>query len=149
MLVAVAFLGLYIVLDVAVNGLQFGPLITISQDYAAATDATKQAAYLAVANYSHAVSSLSQPISSGILSLGILIASLVMRKGTFSKLVANLGIVTALLGIAYSVSVALPALGIFADVSAIIEAIWFLHVGYRLVRLGGRKRALTPNTSTV
>lgn len=136
MLVALAFLGLYIVLDLAVTGLNFGPLVTISQAYATATDPAQKAAYLAVATYSHAFSGLSQPISSGILSLGILIASLVMRKGIFSKLVANLGVLTALVGIAYGVSVVLPALGIFVGPSAEDETIWFLLVGYKLIRLG-------------
>ena len=139
MLVAVAFLGLYIVLDVAVTGLNFGPLVTISQAYAATTDPAQQAAYLAVANYSHAISGLSQPISSGILSLGILLASLVMRQGLFSKLVANLGVLTALEGIAYSVSVVLPALGILVITSAEAETLWFLLVGFRLIRLGGKR----------
>ena len=136
MLVAVAFLALYIVLDLAVTGLNFGPLVTSSQAYTTTTDPARQAAYLAVANYSHAISGLSQPISSGILSLGILIASLVMRKGIFSKLVANLGVLTALVGIAYGASVVLPALGIFVGTSAEDETIWFLLVGYKLIRLG-------------
>ncbi|HEX6818139.1 MAG TPA: DUF4386 family protein [Ktedonobacterales bacterium] len=137
-LVAVAFLGLYIVLDLAVTGLTFGSLVTVSQAYATATDPAQQAAYLAVANESHAISSLSQPISSGILSLGILLASLVMREGMFSKLVANLGVITALLGIAYSMSVVLPVLGVFLGLSAEDEAIWFLLMGYQLVRLRRR-----------
>lgn len=134
MLVALAFLGLYIVLDLAVTGLTFGPLVTMSQGYATA-DPARQAAYVALANYSHAINGLSQPISSGILSLGILIASLVMRRGIFSKLVANLGVLTALVGIAYGVSVVLPTLAIFFGPSAEDETIWFLLVGYKLIRL--------------
>lgn len=90
LLVAAAFIGLYIIMDLAVSGLNWAALLTLSKDYMAA-NATMQTSYVAVANYAYAVAGASGLISSFVLAVGILITSFVMRKGIFGKATAYLG----------------------------------------------------------
>src|SRR6266487_5465725 len=55
MLVATAFVGLFIVLDLAVTWPNYASLITLSGNYAAATNDAQRAAYVTAANYASAV----------------------------------------------------------------------------------------------
>ncbi len=55
MLVATAFVGLFIVLDLAVTWSNYASLITLSGNYAAATNDAQRAAYVAAASYPSAV----------------------------------------------------------------------------------------------
>ena len=73
MLVATAFLGLFIVLDLAVTWTNYASLITLSGNYAAATTDAQRAAYVAAANYASAVlkSTLEAVYSILVPSLGI------------------------------------------------------------------------------
>jgi hypothetical protein len=139
MLVATAFVGLFIVLDLAVTWPNYASLITLSSNYAAATNEAQRAAYVAAANYASAVltSSLEAVYSILILSLGILIIGLVMLKGIFGKSTAYLGLVTGVLGI---VSVVGPlfvsTLSATIIITSVLTTVWVLFVGYRLYRLG-------------
>src|SRR2546425_1428862 len=69
--------------------------------------------------------------------VGILITSVVMLRGIFSKTTAYLGLVAGILAI---VSVVGPflvrSLGAAVVVSSVITTVWLLLVGYRLYRLG-------------
>jgi Domain of unknown function (DUF4386) len=138
MLVATAFVGLFIVLDLAVTWPNYASLITLSGNYAAATNGAQQAAYVAAANYASAVlaSSLEAVYSIMVLSFGILMIGLVMLKGIFSKSTAYLGLVTGILGI---VSVAGPffvsTLSVTIIITSVLTTVWVLFVGYRLYRL--------------
>jgi hypothetical protein len=73
------------------------------------------------------------------LSLGILIAGLVMLRSPFGKGSVYLGLLTGILGI---VSVAGPflvgALGVTIIVASVLTTVWVLLVGYRLYRMGGQ-----------
>jgi hypothetical protein len=139
MLVATAFVGLFVALDLAVTWPNFASLITLSGSYAAATSEAQRMAYVAAANYASAVltSSLEAVYSIGVLSLGILLIGLVMRKGVFGKSTAYLGVVTGILGI---VSVVGPlfagALSVTIIITSVLTTVWVLLVGYRLYRLG-------------
>lgn len=139
MLVATAFVGLFIVLDLAVTWPNYATLITLSGHYAAATNDVQRAAYVAAATYASAVlaSSLEAVYSILILSLGILMIGLVMLKGIFSKSTAYVGVVTGILGI---ISVAGPffisTLSVTIIITSVLTTIWVLLVGYRLYRLG-------------
>jgi hypothetical protein len=141
MLVATAFVGLFVVLDLAVTWPYYASLITLSGSYAATTDA-QRATYVAAANYASAVltSSLEAVYSIGVLSLGILLIGVVMRKGVFGKSTAYLGVVTGILGI---VSVLGPlfvsTLGITIIITSVLTTVWVLLVGYRLYRLGQQR----------
>lgn len=139
MLVATAFVGLFIVLDLAVTWPNYASLITLSSHYAAATSDAQRAAYVAAANYATAVltSSLEAVYSILTLSLGILITGLVMLKGIFNKITAYLGLITGMLGI---VSVVGPlfvsTLSVTIIITSVLTTVWVLFVGYQLYRLG-------------
>jgi hypothetical protein len=134
MLVASAFVGLFVVLDLAVTWPNYASLITLSGKYAAATNGAQRATYVAAANYASAVlaSRLEAVYSILVLSLGILLIGFVMLKGRFGKSSAYLGMATGFLGI---VAVA-SAFGLIIILASVLTTIWVLFVGYRLYRLG-------------
>jgi hypothetical protein len=139
MLLATAFIGLFVVLDLAVTWPNYASLIALGGDYAAATTDAQREAYIAAANYASAVlgSTLAGVYNIVTLSLGILIAGFVMLRGLFGKGTAYLGLVTGILGI---VLVAGPllvgALGVTIIVASVLTTVWILLVGYRLYRIG-------------
>jgi hypothetical protein len=139
MLVATACVGLFIVLDLAVTWTNYASLITLSGNYAAATNDTQRAVFVAAANYPSAVleSSLLGVYAILVPSFGYLMTGLVMLKGIFSKSTAYLGLVSGILGI---VSVAGPffasSLSVTIIIASVITTVWVLFVGYRLYRLG-------------
>jgi len=139
MLLATACVGLFVVLDLAVTWTSYASLITLSGTYAAATNAVQRAVVVATANYPSAVleSKLLGVYAILVPAVGILMTSVVMLKGIFSKTTAYLGLVSGILGI---VSVAGPflvsSLGAAVIMSSVVTTVWVLFVGYRLYRLG-------------
>src|SRR6266571_3122337 len=95
--------------------------------------------FVPVANYPSAVleSSLLGVYAILVPAVGILMTSVVMLKGVFTKTTAYLGLVSGILGI---VSVAGPflvrSLGAAVIMSSVITTVWVLLVGSRLYRLG-------------
>lgn len=138
MLAATAFMGMFVVLDLAVTWTNYGALLKLSAQYtsAAASD-LQRASCVAAADYASAALASPTEVYYAIvdLSLGILIASLAMLKGRgiFGRTAACLGIATGLTG------VAAPA-GIFAIVmmNAIFATAWALFVGFGLLKLSRR-----------
>jgi hypothetical protein len=137
MLVATAFVGLFVVLDLAVTWPNYASLITLGSNYAAATSDAQRAAYVATANYAAAVlsSRLEAVYSILILAVGILMTGFVMLNGVFSKGTAYLGLAAGVLGIVSVVS----ALSVVVIIASILTTIWVLFVGYELYRLGRHK----------
>src|SRR6266571_1737114 len=139
MLLATACVGLFVVLDLAVTWTSYASLISLSGTYAAATNDAQRAAVVAAATYPSAVveSSLLGVYVILVPAVGILMTSVVMLKGIFTKTTAYLGLVSAILGI---VSVAGPflvrSLGAAVIMSSVITTVWVLLVGSRLYRLG-------------
>ncbi len=139
MLLATACVGLFVVLDLAVTWTSYASLITLSGTYAAATSDAQRAVVVAAANYPSAVleSRLLGVYAILVPAVGILMTSVVMLKGIFSKTTAYLGLVAGILGI---ISVAGPffvrSLGAAVIMSSVITTVWVLFVGYRLYRLG-------------
>jgi hypothetical protein len=132
-LVATAFVGLFIILDLAVTWPNYASLITLSSNYAAATNDTQRSAFAAATNYASAVLPYSQTVYSILaISFGILLVGLVMLKGIFRKSSAYLGLVTGILGIISVVS----ALNVTIIITSILTIVWVCLVGYRLYRLG-------------
>jgi hypothetical protein len=137
MLLATAFVGLFVVLDLAVTWTNYASLLTLSGLHAAATNDVQRAAYVAAANHASAVLASPTEVFYAIvdLSLGILMIGFVMlkAKGIFSKTTAYLGLATGIFGI---VSVA----GFFVTIimNAVLATVWVLFVGYRLNRLAGQ-----------
>jgi len=132
MLVGVTFIGLFVVLELAVNWTCYASLLVLSHGYAAASEA-QRAAYVAAASYPSAVlaSRLALVYAIGTLSFGFLVIGLVMLRGVFSKATAYLGVVTGLLGIA-----AVAGFSVAVILNALCALLWLLFVGYRLFRLG-------------
>jgi hypothetical protein len=132
MLLGVAFIGLFVILENAVNWTSYGSLILLSERYASATSESQRATLLAAATYVSAV--LESPLAAvwaiGTLSFALLVIGIVMLKGVFSKITADLGIVTAVFGIA-----AVAGVGIAVILNAVAATIWLFLVGYRLYRL--------------
>lgn len=132
MLIAVAFVGLFVVLELAVNWSCYAVLLMLSADYAAATNDLQRAAYVAAANVPSALiaSPLALVYAIGTLSFGFLLISFVMRKSVFSKVTAYLGVITGILGM-----VALAGVSIAVILNAVCATVWLFLVGYRLYRL--------------
>lgn len=132
MLIGVVFIGLFIVLELAVNWSCYTSLIMLSGDYAAATNNAERAAYIAAANYPSAIiaSPLALVYAIGTLSLGFLIVGFVMLRGVFNKITAYVGIFTGILGI-----LAVFGLSIAVILNALFATIWLLLVGIRLYQL--------------
>ena len=132
MLLATAFMSLFVALDLAVTWPRFASILVLHARYTAATDDVQRAAYLAAADYASAM--LSSPLevvyAIVILSCGILLAGLVMRKGVFDKATAYLGVATGILGIASLTRVGPVIIG-----NAISTTVWLFFVSYRLYRL--------------
>ena len=132
MLIGVAFVGLFVILENAVNWTSYAILILLSGNYAAATNESQRAIFVAAATYASAA--LESPLASvwaiGTLSFGFLVIGFVMLKGVFNKLTAYVGILTGLLGIA-----AVAGVSIAVILNAVFATIWLYLVGYRLYRL--------------
>src|SRR2546426_2186856 len=139
MLVATAFVGLFVVLDLAVTWANYTSLIILSGDYTAATNDAQRAVFVAAATYPSAVlgSRLLGVYVILVPSVGILITALVMLKGIFSKSTAYLGLASGILGI---VSVAgsffVSSLALTVIIASVLTTVWVLFAGYRLYRLG-------------
>lgn len=109
MLVGSAFLGLYVILDLLVTGPNVVALVSISQNYATSTGAAQQVSF-AMASYIKSVISLSLPISSAVLSVGILLIGGVLRKGSVSRAAVYLSVASGIVGLAYGFGAVVPPL---------------------------------------
>jgi hypothetical protein len=132
MLIAVAFVGLFVALELAVNWSSYAALIMLSGDYAAATNDGQRSVFVAAANYPSAV--IASPLASvyaiGTLSFGFLLIGFVMLKSAFRKLTAYTAILTGVLGIA-----AVAGIGMAVILNAVGATLWLFFVAHRLYRL--------------
>ncbi len=138
MLVATAFVGLFVILDLTITWTNYAALITLSGNYTAA-DTAKKAIFVAAASYPSAIlgSSLLFVYNSLTLAIGILLTGLVMIKSTFGKGTAYLGVATGVVGIIAVVgSFLVSILGAAIILASILTMVWVLLVGYRLYQLG-------------
>jgi hypothetical protein len=135
MLVATAFVGLFVVLDLAVLWTNYASLLTLSGLHTAATTDVQRAAYVAAANYASAVLASHTVVFYSIvdLSVAILIIAFVMLKGKgiFSKTTAYLGLSAGIFGIG-----SITGFFVIIIINALLTTVWLLFVGYRLFRLG-------------
>lgn len=139
MLAATAFVGLFVVLDLALTWTNYASLIALSGNYATATNDAQRAVLVAAAMYPSAVleSSLLFVYNTLTLSVGILMIGLVMLKGIFNKSTAYLGLGTGILGIiSVAGSFVISSLSVTIIIASILTTVWVLFVGYRLYRLG-------------
>jgi len=138
MLAATAFVGLFVVLDLALTWTNYAVLIALSGNYAEATNDTQRAIVVAAANYPATVleSNLLFVYNSLTLAIGIFITGLVMLKGIFNKGTAYLGLVTGILGIAAVAGSFFISTSFVTIIASALTTVWVLFVGYRLYRLG-------------
>lgn len=139
MLLAIAFIGLFVILDLALTWTNYAALIDLSGDYASAVKDARRAAYITAAIYPSTVveSTLIFVYNTLTLSVGILIIGAVMLKGVFDRVTAWLGVATGIMGIAAVVGSFFGSL--LGDAAIILASLlttfWALFTGYRLYRL--------------
>ena len=139
MLVALAFKAfLFVILDLAVTWTAFSTMIIAGVQYGAAATEAQRAALVAGAAYASAM--MNSPVAGmyGILipSLGVLFAGLVMFKGVFSRAAGYVALAIGLTGIVYMGSFFIDSLDVFRYINALLAAVFYLLVGYRLYKLG-------------
>ncbi|HXM98317.1 MAG TPA: hypothetical protein VN982_07580 [Candidatus Dormibacteraeota bacterium] len=134
MLIATAFVALFVVLDLAVTWTNYASLLTLSGLYSAAPNDAQRAGYIAAANYASAVLASHTEVFYSIvdLSLAILLTGFVMLKGKgiFNKTTAYLAVAAGIFGIA-----AITGLFVIIIINALLVTAWVFFAGYRLFRL--------------
>lgn len=132
MLLAIAFIGLFVVLDLAVTWSHYASILTLYGKYSTAVTDAQRTGYLAGANYGSAMllSPLEIVYAIVTLSFGILMTDFVMLRGSFDKITASLGLATGILGIASLTSSSLAIIG-----NALFATAWLFALGYRLYQL--------------
>jgi hypothetical protein len=132
MLLATAFIGLFVVLDLAVTWTHYASILILYGRYCTATSDVQRAAFVAAANFGSAVltSPLEVVYAIVTLSFGILITGFVMLRGVFDKVTAYLGLATGVFGIASLTGLSMAIIG-----NALFATAWLLSVSYRLYRL--------------
>jgi hypothetical protein len=132
MLLAVAFVGAFVALDLAVTWSHYASILILYGKYASTTNEILRARYLAAADYGPAIltSRLEIVYSIVTLSFGILVMGFVMLRGVFGKLTAYLGLITGVLGIGSLTRLSFTIIG-----NALCATVWLFLVGYRLCRL--------------
>ncbi|MGA3135353.1 MAG: hypothetical protein ABSC88_05085 [Terracidiphilus sp.] len=132
MLLAAAFIGLFVALDVAITWSHYASMLVLYGQYSTAMTDLQRAGYLAAANYGAAVlaSRLEVVIAIVTPSIGVLVTGLVMLRGVFDKFTAWLAVVVGVFGIA-----SLTGLGVAIYGNAILFTVWLFFVAYRLYRL--------------
>jgi len=141
MLLAAAFVGLFVILDLALTWTNYAVLINLSTNYTAATNDMQRAGLVTVASYPASVldSDLLDVYNTVTLSIGILVVGFVMRKGSFSRRTAYIGLATGILGVVGVVGpVFISALSGTILIASLLTMVWTLLVGYDLYRLGQR-----------
>lgn len=142
MLLAFACAGLFVLLDLAITWTAFPSLIILSGNYAEATSDAQRAIIVGVAGYPSAI--IDSPLS-GIYAIlfpgvGELLASLVMRKGTFSKTLAYMGMIAGVCGVLAGIGpIFISELETAQYINASLAMIWFFFVGLKLNNLGQQK----------
>ncbi len=132
-LLATALVGLFIVIDLGVNTVNFFNLIALSDKYAAATADGQRAAIIAAADLTLNTIAVGITMAT-VASVGILIYGLAMLKGVFNKATAYLAIAAGIVGIISGIPT--PALGVFFPITLILTAIFFFLAGWKLYKLG-------------
>jgi hypothetical protein len=139
MLLAFACGGLFVALDLAITWTAFPSLIILGGNYAAATSGAQRSLIVAAAGYPSAIidSPLSGIYAILIPSLGTFLASLVMHKGIFSKVLAYMGVIAGVCGILAGIGpIFFSELETAQYINASLAMIWFFFVGLKLNKLG-------------
>jgi hypothetical protein len=138
MLIAAGLVGFFIVLDLGITESNTLALVSLTQNYAAATSDTQRAIYLAAEHWGLATLPVATFFSWAGPSAGFLIASLVMWNGIFGRRIARLGIIIYSLGIVGSLYFLypMPVLSLILTPVLIVYGIWLVSAGRKLYMLG-------------
>jgi hypothetical protein len=139
MLLALACAGMFVALDLAVTWTAIPSLITLGDNYTAATSDAQRAIIVAAAGYPSVIydSPLGGIYAIFIPGLGLLLASLVMRKGIFNKALAYLGVIAGISGMLAGIGpIFISDLATAQYINAGFAMIWFFFVGIKLYKLG-------------
>ena len=135
MRLAAAFIGIFVVVDLAITWSHYASILSLYNSYAAAADDAHRAAFLAAAEYAAAV--LATPLevvyAITILSIGVLLIGILMLKSQFGLIPAYLGLITGVLGIVSLTGWHLAIIG-----NALFATLWLFFVGFRLIRLASQ-----------
>lgn len=137
MLFALIFIGLFILLDLALTWTNYASLISLSGNYAAADNDIQKSLFLTAAVYPASIvdSNLLFFYNTFTLSVGILITGFVMQKEAFNQAAAYTGIATGVLGV---VAVFGPlvnnALSGAIIIASLLTTVWIFLVGIRLLK---------------
>jgi hypothetical protein len=137
LLLASAFVALFIFLDLALTWTNYAVLITLGGSFAAAASEAQKAALVAAAQYPAAVleSNLVFVYNTLTLSLGILIYGIVMLQGVFSRIAAWLGVATGVLGILAVAGSFFASTAVVTIFASLLTTVWIFLVGWGLLRL--------------
>jgi hypothetical protein len=132
MILAAVFMGMFVVLDLAITWAHYASILSLYHSYAAVGDDAHRATYLAAAESAAAVLATRMEIVYAIVtpSTGVLIAGIVMLKSPFNRTTACLGVVTGVLGILSLTGYDPVIIG-----NALFATVWFFFAGFRLIRL--------------
>ena len=136
MLLGAGIMVMAFVFDLAVTELNSLTLVALTQQYAAATSEVQRSAYVAAADYALATLPIATFCSYVVSSAGLLVISVVMLGGVFSRPTAYLGIAAGIEGIVGGFYIFLPALAVLLVPCLITFGIWLLLTGSRLYALG-------------
>ena len=138
MVLALACEGLFVALDLAITWTAYSSLTTMGSVYATATSAAQRELIVAAAGYPSIITdSPLLGIYIGFLpALGLLFASLVMRKGIFNKALAYMGVLAGVFGILAGIGpFFISDLETAQYINAGLAMIWFFFVGFKLYKL--------------
>jgi len=138
MLLATAFWGVFIVLDIGVTEMNSIALVTLSHSYAVAASDAQRSAYLTGASYALATLPLATFYSYVVSSIGLLITAVLMLKGPFMRAVALFGIGASVLGIIGGFYIFMPALAVLLAPCLVAFVLWLIFTGIRLCLLSRR-----------
>ena len=136
MLVAVGIVALWAAIDIGVTEFNSLTLISLTQSYNGASDATSRAAYMAASDYALGAIPIATFYSYFVGSLGFLMASVVMLKGVFRRITAFAGIAANGLGIIVAFVLFTPDLAGLIVPTLMLYGAWNVLVGVQLFRLG-------------
>ena len=144
MLLATAFVLLFVVLDLAVTWSHYAALLTLSARSEAAANDVQRATLIAAASYASAVLASRLFVVYAIvdLSFAFLLIGAVMLRGRFGRTAAWLALATGISGIA-----SFTGWGFTIILNALLATLWLLLVGYGLCRLASEVAG--PRGSTV
>jgi hypothetical protein len=132
MALAAIFMGMFVILDLAMTWGHYASILNLFHNYSQAADDAHRAAFLAAAEYAAAVLATPMEIVYAIVipSIGVLLTGIVMLQSQFGKVAAWLALITGVLGI-------LALTGWFPVImgNALFVTAWFFVVGYKLIRL--------------